>query len=489
MKKNKINDIKIINNINKQKDIDKINENNKNSININTDKNINIDINKNNNIKKDKIKMMNYNIIVNNKEKEKCINRNNIKSENEEEFYKNNNKNKIEFNKDITKNNKEKEKKFNKDNIINGEEKQFNKENIKNENETIIYKDNNNSNSNNETKYQSNLKKDKILKIKINKKEEDIDNGDNSIINNINNKDKYYSNNILIKESNNNLNKKINNIKKIDKTKIKEIILNKIKDNESRNELNKIKNLSEIKDSYKQIISSREKNIKKNKIDISNKNKGNYSKKIKNNLKLLNIINKNNFQNKYSNILKTEPNHINKKYKEKYYNNTNNYKIKDYKDCFQKEKSSEKNKKILKKEKDIDYLYKFSSLKESVFTKEELKERELNEIILNFIDILYKDVDKFLNNKNALKLYDEKINEIANIIIFMNDVEQVKVMEAMNKAAISYNKKELFYRLSNEVDEMNKIKNYKEYKNVNISKEKEGYTYRESIRKSINMYK
>ena len=68
----------------------------------------------------------------------------------------------------------------------------------------------------------------------------------------------------------------------------------------------------------------------------------------------------------------------------------------------------------------------------------------------------------------------------------MDDVDQIKVMEAMNMAAVSYNQIELFNRLSDKVDEMNKIKKGNKYKNINIMGKKEGYTYRESIRKSIN---
>ena len=200
--------------------------------------------------------------------------------------------------------------------------------------------------------------------------------------------------------------------------------------------------------------------------------------------------NKNNINNKFSNKIKTQPYILNKKNNlEKYY--LNNYKMKDYTKSFgdvningKDGKNKDDYLKIKKEKKENDILNKFDSLEESDFIKNELNKKDLDEIIINFISILYKDVDKFLNNKNALIIYKDKINEISNIIVYKNVVNQAKVMEAMNKMATSYNKKELFKRLSNKVDEMRKIKKYKNYKIVNFSKEKEGYTYRESIRRS-----
>ena len=86
-------------------------------------------------------------------------------------------------------------------------------------------------------------------------------------------------------------------------------------------------------------------------------------------------------------------------------------------------------------------------------------ELNLNEVTLRFIDVLYKEVDK-LKKKEDLKIYEEKINKIANMIIYMKYSNQIKVLECLRKTAYSYKQKELFERLSKKVDELNKLKKH-----------------------------
>ena len=117
-------------------------------------------------------------------------------------------------------------------------------------------------------------------------------------------------------------------------------------------------------------------------------------------------------------------------------------------------KISKENKTISsKKEEEYDLL------DSKIISEEELKKLNLNQITLYFIDILYKDVDK-LKKKEDLKIYEEIINKISNMIINMKNSNQIKVLECLRKAANSYKQKELFDKLAKKVDELNKLKKH-----------------------------
>jgi hypothetical protein len=88
--------------------------------------------------------------------------------------------------------------------------------------------------------------------------------------------------------------------------------------------------------------------------------------------------------------------------------------------------------------------YDITQFEDMIYSKVKIKEDELNQLIIHFIDILYKDVDKILNNKDGFKSYNYKINRIANMIIFMKNLDQIKIMEALKRTADSYNKIEIF---------------------------------------------
>ena len=146
----------------------------------------------------------------------------------------------------------------------------------------------------------------------------------------------------------------------------------------------------------------------------------------------------------------------------------------------QYEKSQKERKNYIAKavEKEENEFYDISYLEESIFSKKDLKEDELSQLINHFINILYKDVDKILNNKDEFKSYNYKISRITNIIVYMKNIDQIKVMEALKRTADSKNKMEIFEKLSNEIDEINKFLKNRGYKFENIPNSKEAYSFR-----------
>ena len=119
-----------------------------------------------------------------------------------------------------------------------------------------------------------------------------------------------------------------------------------------------------------------------------------------------------------------------------------------------------------------------------IITEEELKRFDLNQIILRFIDVLYKEADK-IKKKEELRKYDEKIIKIANMIIYMKSSNRMKVLECLRKTVNSYNKKKIFETLEKKVEEFIKIKKYGigDYSNISRSsnlsrREEKGYSTR-----------
>ena len=122
-----------------------------------------------------------------------------------------------------------------------------------------------------------------------------------------------------------------------------------------------------------------------------------------------------------------------------------------------------------KEQKNIFTNIEYDLLDSEIINEEEIKKFNLNQITLRFIDVLYKNVDK-IKKKVELKIYDEKIIKIANMIAYMKTSNQLKVLECLRKGANSYNKKEIFERLEKKVDELNKLKKHGFNDNSNISK-------------------
>ena len=174
--------------------------------------------------------------------------------------------------------------------------------------------------------------------------------------------------------------------------------------------------------------------------------------------------------------------------KKNYYSYANNIKRENpFEGPSQYEKKPKERKNFIAKQvkKGESEFYDITQFEDMIYSKVEIKEEELNQLIIRFIDILYKDVDKILNNKDGFKSYNYKINRIANMIIFMKNVDQIKIMEALKRTADSYNKMEIFKKLNNEIDEINKFRKTKGYKHERISNSKEGYSNRYKITRTI----
>ena len=125
------------------------------------------------------------------------------------------------------------------------------------------------------------------------------------------------------------------------------------------------------------------------------------------------------------------------------------------------EKLIKKNKNSNKKEeKNIFNIDKNDSIDGAeILTESEVKTFNLNQVTLRFIDILYKN-DFKLKLKEDNIINDDEILKIANLIIYMNKANQIKILECMKKAANNYIKIKIFEKLVKYVDEINKIKKF-----------------------------
>ena len=82
--------------------------------------------------------------------------------------------------------------------------------------------------------------------------------------------------------------------------------------------------------------------------------------------------------------------------------------------------------------------------------------------------------------------YNYKISRIAKIVVFMDNIDQIKVLESMKKTADSHNKMELYERLSDEVEGINKMRKSKLRKSdFSSGVIRDGYYYRAQIRKTL----
>ena len=134
---------------------------------------------------------------------------------------------------------------------------------------------------------------------------------------------------------------------------------------------------------------------------------------------------------------------------------------------------------------------KFSSIlkiEKAILNKKAIKANEINQLILCFIDILYKDADKILKNKKDIIYYTDGINRIINMIIVMNNIDQIKIMEALKRTADSYYKIELYEKLSNEFETKNKERKTKKLNSENFPNKKEELSYatRAIVSKNLN---
>ena len=161
---------------------------------------------------------------------------------------------------------------------------------------------------------------------------------------------------------------------------------------------------------------------------------------------------------------------------------SNNIKIDNKEETEQKSNQKERNSLIDKYiEKEFDCI---SKIEEAINNKKVLRREELSKLILCFIDILYRKEDKTWNTKDILNIYNYKINRIAKIIILMNNIDQIKVFEALKRTADSHNKVELYEKLLIEIEEIKKLnKNRKSQRNNESPQNVEGYYNRARMSK------
>ena len=118
-----------------------------------------------------------------------------------------------------------------------------------------------------------------------------------------------------------------------------------------------------------------------------------------------------------------------------------------------------------------------SNIEKAILNKKVIKTDEINQLIFCFIDILYEDADKILKNKECINYYNYSINRIVKIIIFMNNIDQIKVMEALKRTADSYNKMDLYEKLTNEFETKKKVRKSTKLQQENFPNNKEGLSY------------
>ena len=135
------------------------------------------------------------------------------------------------------------------------------------------------------------------------------------------------------------------------------------------------------------------------------------------------------------------------------------------------QKSSKERKNNIAKtvEKEENEFYDITLIEEKIANKNDLNEKELNQLISRFNEIMYKDYSE----KEELKGYEYKINKIGNIVKIMGNEEQNKILEVLKKNADNEYKIEMFEKLKSSVEEFNKSKKSKILKNENNNEKKE----------------
>ena len=118
---------------------------------------------------------------------------------------------------------------------------------------------------------------------------------------------------------------------------------------------------------------------------------------------------------------------------------------------FEKTKKERKNKISKKVEKEENEFYDIAIIEEKISIKEELNNEELNQLINKFNEMMYKNSE----NKEELKRCEYKIHKISNIIKMMDNDEQKKILNELEKKADNNYKKAIFEKLKNKIDENN----------------------------------
>ena len=122
-----------------------------------------------------------------------------------------------------------------------------------------------------------------------------------------------------------------------------------------------------------------------------------------------------------------------------------------------KERKSLIAKKVEKEENEYNEI---NLLEGSIIKNKDLNEEELNQLIIKISKFMYENEEKNLENK---ELYEYKIHRVSNIIKFMNDEAQKKILEELQKNAKDEYSTKLFEILKSKIDEYKEklIKSYK----------------------------
>ena len=125
------------------------------------------------------------------------------------------------------------------------------------------------------------------------------------------------------------------------------------------------------------------------------------------------------------------------------------------------------------------------SIEDNIIKKRDIDENELNQLIITLTKFIYDDNEKNLDNKES---YEFKINKASNIIKFMKDENQKKIMEELKNNAKDDYSIEIFEILKTKIDDY-KEKLGKYYKIEENGKNGERESKRSSsIKKSFKKF-
>ena len=125
------------------------------------------------------------------------------------------------------------------------------------------------------------------------------------------------------------------------------------------------------------------------------------------------------------------------------------------------------------------------SIEDNIIKKRDIDENELNQLIITLTKFIYDDSEKNLDNKES---YEFKINKASNIIKFMKDENQKKIMEELKNNAKDDYSIEIFEILKTKIDDY-KEKLGKYYKIEENGKNGERESKRSSsIKKSFKKF-
>ena len=123
-------------------------------------------------------------------------------------------------------------------------------------------------------------------------------------------------------------------------------------------------------------------------------------------------------------------------------------------------------------EKKEDELDKIAIIEDNIMSHKDLSEEEFNQLVNKFKQIMYNSEEVNAESKEELKGYEVKIYKITDIIKVMNNDDQNRVLNDLEKNADNEIKKEIFGKLKNNIEENNNMKKQKEASEKNKGEKK-----------------